>query len=113
MPVLKIKKNGSWVDVWGATNSSAVMPKLTTILLSANAWEGTSSPYSQVVNCHCATECSKIDLQPTPEQIDELQSEAIALMATNNTGTVIVYAIGGKPAHDYTISALVTEVSVV
>ena len=113
MPVLKIKKNGSWVKVLGAISDGAVTPKLTTISLLANAWEGTSSPYYQVVECNCATECSKIDLLPNPEQVDWLQSKGIALMALNNNGVVVVSAMGGKPAIDCTISALVTEVSIV
>jgi hypothetical protein len=118
MPVLKIKKtDGTWQEVWGAlTNASgggAAAPKLTSITMFASEWSGDSNPYSQVVTCNGVNVNSKLDLQPTPNQIVELQDAEISLMATNSNGTVIVYAIGDKPTSDYTMDVLITEVVVV
>ena len=114
MPVLKIKKNGSWVEVWGATIDSSIsasVPKITSITLHAALWAGTSQPYSQSVVISTATTNSKVDLQPTAQQIVDLQDAEISLMVQNNSdGTFTAYAIGNKPTQDYTVQALITEV---
>lgn len=83
--------------------------KFTTISLSATNWMGDASPYSQIVSIDGATANSKIDLQPTAEQIVELQDLEITLMAINDDGVVTVYAINGKPTTDYTIQVTITE----
>ena len=116
MPVLKIKKNGSWQEVWGAVGGSsggANVPKLTTITLSASKWGGSSSPYSQVVTCNGVNANSKLDLQPTAAQIVALQDAEISLMASNNNGIVTVYAFGGKPTENYQMQVLITDVEVI
>lgn len=116
MPVLKIKKNGVWQEVWGGlggTSGGANMPKLTTITLSASKWSGSSSPYSQVVTCSGVNANSKLDLQPTAAQITKLQDAEISLMASNNNGTVTVYAFGGKPTENYQMQVLITDVEVI
>jgi hypothetical protein len=116
MPVLKIKKtDGTWQEVWGALGSGgsgggADAPKLTTITMPASGWQGSSNPYSQVVACNGVNANSKLDLQPTPAQIVQLQDAEISLMATNNNGVVTVYAIGNKPTVNYTMDVLITEV---
>jgi hypothetical protein len=89
------------------------MPKITTVTLPASGWVGATSPWSQVVTINGVTANSKIDLQPTAEQVDEMQDDDIALMAENDNGTVTVYALYSKPDVDYTMQALITEVLVV
>jgi hypothetical protein len=114
MPVLKIKKNGSWVEVWGALSSaSGTLPKLTTVSIPASGWGGSVSPYSQVVTVSGVNANSKLDLQPTSAQIAELQDADISLMASNNNGVVTVYAFGGKPSSDYEMQMLITDVEVI
>lgn len=118
MPVLKIKKtDGAWQEVWGCistgTGGGADAPKLTSITMPATSWSGSSNPYSQVVTCNGVNVNSKLDLQPTPAQIVELQDAEISLMLTNNQGVVTAWAIGGKPTKDYTIDVLITEVTIV
>lgn len=118
MPVLKIKKtDGTWQEVWGCTStgtgSGADAPKLTNISIPASGWQGTSSPYSQVVACNGVNVNSKLDLQPTPAQIVELQDTETALMATNTNGVVTIWAIGTKPTTTYNMDVLITEVTVV
>jgi hypothetical protein len=89
---------------------SQIMPKITTITLPASGWTGEASPWSQIVTINSATANSKIDLQPTAEQIDEMQDSDVALMAENDNGMVTVYALYSKPTVDYTMQALITEV---
>lgn len=117
MPVLKIKKtDGTWQEVWGCIDTgsgSTETPKLTSITMSASAWGGSTNPYSQVVTCNGVNVNSKLDLQPTPAQIVELQDAEISLMLTNNNGVVTAWAIGGKPTKNMTMQVLITEVSVV
>lgn len=116
MPVLKIKKaDGTWQEVWGAIAETAPTnaPKLTRITILAEAWIGSGDLYSQVVSCNGVNVNSKLDLQPTPVQIVELQDAEISLMATNSNGTVTLWAIGNKPTVDYTMDVLITEVTTV
>ena len=84
-------------------------PKSTTITLTVADWVGTASPYSQVVTVDGITAMSKIDIQPTPEQLLELQESAVTLMIVNDNGIATAYAIGFKPTKDYTMKILITE----
>lgn len=117
MPVLKIKKtDGTWQEVWGCMSTGTgggSMPKLTTVTIPASGWTGSSSPYSQVISCNGVDVNSKLDLQPTPNMIVELQDAEISLMLTNSNGIVTAWAINGKPTKDYTVDVLITEVAVV
>lgn len=118
MPVLKIKKtDGTWQEVWGSVGGgmdiTAVAPKLASVTMPAENWSGDRNPWSQVVVCNGVDLNSKLDLQPSPEQIVALQDAEISLMATNDDGLVTVWAIGNKPAVDYTMDVLITEVAIV
>lgn len=90
-----------------------LLPRLATVTLPASAWTGSANPYSQVVTVSGVTANSKIDLQPTAQQIVDLQDQEIAITAENNGGTVTFYAIGGKPTSSYTMQVLLTEVAFV
>lgn len=90
-----------------------VLPRISTITLNANAWTGTSEPYKQVVAINTVTSATKIDLQPTAQQIVSLQNAEISLMIENNGGTVTCYAIGNKPTVGYTMQVLLQEVAYV
>lgn len=112
MPVLKIKKSdGTWQEVWGAIGTA--VPKLANITVLADAWEGETSPYSQVVACNGVGMNSKLDLQPTPAQLVELQDAEISLMAANENGIVRIFAFNDKPQNNMTMRVLITEVAVV
>jgi DNA/RNA endonuclease YhcR with UshA esterase domain len=115
MPILKIKQDGSWVEVWGAIDnntSNDFFPKCTSITLLADSWVGDSQPYSQSVEINSTTINSKIDLQPTAQQIVDLQYIETSLMVQNNgDGTFTAWAIGSKPTSDYTMQVLITEVT--
>lgn len=86
--------------------------RLTTITLLMSDWEITEDgdAYYQKVDVAGVTSRSRIDLQPTPEQLLQLQEDETALTAANFGGIVTVYAIGTKPTVDYTMQATITEV---
>lgn len=85
---------------------------VTDVKIYANKWVGTSSPYSQVVTVAGATPRSQVDLTPSAEQLAIFHSKDLAFVTENDGGVITVYAIGQKPANDYTIQATVTEVKV-
>ena len=86
--------------------------KISSVTLFANQWKGTTSPYSQVVNISGVTKRSKIDLNPTVEQLSIFHNKDLAFVVGNNNGVVTVYAIGQKPTNDYTMQATITEVAI-
>ena len=114
-PILKIKKiDDSWQEVAGeAISENISAPKLTSVTMLANAWEGSNDIYSQIVTCNGVGTNSKLDLQPTPEQIVQLQNDEISLMAANTDGVVTIFAIGSAPTFDITTNVLITEVTIV
>ena len=85
--------------------------KNSTISLPASGWTTATNVYSQVVSVAGATANSKVDIYPTPEQLIELQSAGIALVAVNEDGVVTVYAINNKPTSDYSMQVTLTEVN--
>lgn len=87
---------------------SALIGKIT---LLADRWVGEESPYSQVVEVAGATENSQVDLTPSVEQLNTFYEKDLALVTENDNGVVTVYAIGDKPANDYTIQVTITEVA--
>ena len=114
MPVLKIKKNGVWVEVWGALTETTptTTVRVANVNLLAAKWVGTSSPYSQVVQIDGITECSQVDLTPSIDQLVTFYDKDLAFVTENENGVVTVYAIGQKPVNDYTVQVTITEVQV-
>lgn len=78
--------------------------------LLANAWDGATSPYSQVVAIEGVTENSQVDLTPSAEQLSIFYEKDLTFVTENVSGIVTVYALGQKPQNDYTIQATITEV---
>lgn len=78
-------------------------------LLAAN-WQGDASPYSQVVKIPGVTVNSKVELNPSVEQLTVFHDKDLAFVTENVDGVVTVYAIGQKPQNNYTIQVTVTEV---
>ena len=85
--------------------------RLAEIPLPAAAWVGNASPYSQVVAIEGITVTSKVDLQPSVEQLAIFHQKDLAFVTENEDGVVTVYAIGQKPLNDYVIQATITEVA--
>jgi hypothetical protein len=85
-------------------------PRVVNVTILADSWVGTASPYSQVVTVEGATENTQVDLTPSVEQLTIFHNKDLAFVTENVDGVVTVYAIGEKPANDYTMQATLTEV---
>lgn len=106
------------IKIWINTDEEGtgvvpILPRIATITLTASGWVGSSNPWSQAVTVNGVSVNSKLDLQPTAQQIVSLQDEEISLMMSNNGGVVTAWAIGNKPTVDYTMQVLITEVAYV
>ena len=106
------------IKVWINTSEEGtgvipVLPRVATITLSKSAWVGSAEPYSQPIEIATVTAASKIDLQPTAQQIVNLQNSETSLMIENRSGVLTCYAIGNKPTVDYTMQVLIQEVAYV
>lgn len=109
------------IKVWINTSEEGagvvpVLPRITTITLRAASWTGSSNPWSQVVDIAADANIgvsSKLDPQPTAQQIVSMQNEETSIMISNEGGYVVAYAIGNKPTVDYTMQVLITEVAFV
>ena len=86
------------------------VPLATTITLRADGWLGETSPFSQVVSLSNVTSMTKVDLQPTVDQLHLLHSHPVGFCAVNEDGVVTVYAVGNKPTEDFTFQVTMTEV---
>lgn len=89
----------------------SMKPKAVTITLLSSAWVVDGDRYAQIVSIPEATAYSKVDLQPSAEQLTIFHEKDIAFVTENVGGTITVYCIGQKPTNDYTIQATITEVS--
>ncbi len=80
------------------------------VTLLASAWVGSGTSYSQVVEVPGVTPFTKVDLQPTPEQLAEFHYKTLAFVTENDGGIVTVYSIGDKPDSNHTIQVTMTAV---
>ena len=94
----------------GTTYSVTPVVPASSVTLLASAWVGDGESYSQVVAIPEVTAHTKIDLQPTSDQLAEFHYKVLSFVAENNGGVVTVYAIGDKPTGDHTIQITKTEV---
>ena len=92
---------------------SFVLPKPAVIHLGTLWMQDTDSRYYQVVTVQNAvvTPNSKVDLQPSAEQLSIFHQKDLAFVAENEDGNVRVYCVGQVPQNDYTIQCTVTEVN--
>lgn len=86
--------------------------KISSVVLSASKWVGSASLYSQVVTIPGVTENSKIDLNPTVEQLSIFHNKDISFVIGNKNGVTTAYCIGQKPTNDYTMQVTITEVAI-
>lgn len=91
-------------------------PSPASITLYSDRWKQSVEEkmwYQEVVVANATiTEYSKIDLQPSPEQLCIFHEKDLAFVTENDDGVVTVYCIGQKPTNDYTIQATVMEVTI-
>jgi len=88
----------------------STMAKISSVNLLASAWEGGASPYSQVVTIEGTTENSKVDLNPSVEQLNIFHNKDISFVPENVDGVITVFCLGQKPTMDYNIQVTITEV---
>jgi len=94
---------------------SFILPKPVSVTIYANKWEQASdNRWYQVVTVDNAeiTTNSKVDLQPSSEQLVIFHEKDLAFVAENEDGVVSVFCVGQVPTNDYTIQATVTEVTI-
>lgn len=94
---------------------SFVMPKPISVTIYANKWVQASDDrwYQEVtVTNGTITPRSKVDLQPSSEQLVIFHEKDLAFVTENDEGVVSVYCVGQVPTNDYTIQATVMEVSI-
>ena len=96
--------------------SNRIAPSPASITLYADRWvQGTGETmwHQEIVVANATvTPNSKVDLQPSPEQLCIFHEKDIAFVAENDEGKVTIFCIGQKPMNDYTIQVTVTEVIV-
>lgn len=96
--------------------ANKVAPSPASVSIYANEWEQDDEEprWHQVVEVANATitSRSKVDLQPSAEQLTVFYEKSLAFVTENDNGVVTVYCIGQKPENDYTIQVTVSEVVV-
>ena len=97
------------------SSDSFVLPTPNTITLYATKWTQLSEKeYVQDVTDQLkglVSPHSKVDLQPTPEQLCVFHHKDVAFTTVNEDDNKIkVYAVGIQPSSDYTIQVTITEV---
>lgn len=87
--------------------------KISTVTLKADGWTyiADKNIYSQTISLQNVTPYSKIDLNPSPEQLKDFSNKGYAFVVENKNKVVTVYGVGEEPIHDITIQVTVTEVS--
>ena len=92
-----------------ADGTYATKCKLSTITISASGWTG-DGPYTQSVTITGASASSKIDIQPTPVQVDQLLTDGVkGMLVENNNGVFTVYSIGAVPTVSLNMQITITE----
>lgn len=102
---------GASTNVRSVNTRSSAAGKISSVTLLASAWQGSDDLYSQVVTIDGVTTRSKVDLLPSVEQLAIFYNKNLAFVVENDGGVVTVYAIGDRPANDYTMQVSITEVA--
>jgi hypothetical protein len=92
---------------------SFILPTPASVTIYADRWvEATDKRWYQTVTIDNATITpnSKVDLQPSSEQLSIFYEKDLAFVAENEDGVVSIFCVGQVPKNDYTIQCTVTEV---
>lgn len=83
------------------------------ITVVADSWvESENGEYfTQSVAVPNATVNSRIDLDPSPEQIIQLINESVSMFISNENGAIKAYALGSAPSTDMTFKIRISEVA--
>ena len=98
-------------EIMQALKEDMKAARIGSVTLLASAWKGESNLFSQVVEIEGVTENSQVDLTPDVQQLATFYEKDLSFVTENYNGVVTVYAIGQKPANDYTIQVTITEVA--
>jgi hypothetical protein len=91
---------------------SFILPTPASVTIYADKWiQANDNRWYQIVTVDNAviTLNSKVDLQPSSEQLTIFHEKDLAFVAENEDGIVSVYCIGQVPKNDYTIQVIITE----
>lgn len=94
---------------------SFILPKPSYVTLYADRWvQASDDRWYQVVEVTntTITARSKVDLQPSSEQLCIFHDKDLAFVTENEDGVVSVYCVGQVPTSDYTIQSIITEVAI-
>ena len=94
---------------------SFILPKPMSVTIYADKWvQATDKRWYQIVAVDNGkiTPCSKVDLQPSAEQLDIFHEKELAFVAENDDGILSVYCVGQVPKNNYTLQITVEEVFV-
>lgn len=94
----------------GGGGSSTATKDEVTLLVANWITSDDESHYTQAVELDDITNNTKVDLDPTPDQLVSLINDGISMCAINENGSITIYAIGDKPTSDMTISVIKSEV---
>ena len=92
---------------------SFILPKPISVTIYADKWvQAEDNRWYQIVTVDNAiiTPRSKVDLQPSSEQLTIFYEKDLAFVTENEDGVVSVYCVGQVPTNDYTLQATITEV---
>ena len=87
------------------------LARTVTITLYKSKWLGNNGTYYQNVTIDNITQYSKVDLQPSAEQLKIFYEKDISFVTENENGVITVFCIGQKPTNDYVMQATITEVT--
>ncbi len=93
---------------------SFILPKPASVTIYPDKWvKADDDRFYQVVSVDNATATpnSKIDLQPSSEQLAIFHEKDLAFVAENEDGVVSVFCVGQIPTNEYTIQITLTEVT--
>lgn len=94
---------------------SFVLPTRISVTIYADKWvKANDDRWYQIVTVDNAviTSRSKVDLQPSSDQLAIFHEKDLAFVTENEDGVVSVYCVGQVPTNDYTIQATVMEVAI-
>ena len=99
------------LTVNGVTYEVVTPVPVSSITLYESEWVGEDGAYYQVVELAGVTPYTKVDLQPSPEQVAIFRNKALGFVTENVDGVIRVHSIGAKPMNTYTIQVTMTEVT--
>lgn len=97
----------------GAMNRKANIPTSISVSLTPAGWEGSVSPYYQMLNNPAIVANTQLNINLNNSIIQTMnQSGTIALYCENHDGVAKVFAVGGKPISTISLPITLQEVEI-